>query len=398
MDAQGVAARVIRLRKLRGLTQDALAQSANISVSSVRKVEQGARPATAAFVAGVARALGTTPGWLFGTEGDDGTDEHPYGEYAGIAELRTALDAYDDPQPEGELAPLADIKLRLSEVDRQVYRLRYGDAAVVLAALLHHLYMLADRPDPEGGHARAALHDAYRLAATVAGRFRQADLAAIASERHIQLAPLTDDPQRIAISAFHRSTRQLRNGDYAVGLRVLDRAREHLTDTPVGRAVGVQLDLRAGILAARAGDLAASDDWIQRARAVVESGEANGGIPAEPYYGLDASPVNVLVHWCAAPVGIGDGTEAVHRAGQVHVADSQRPERVAHHHIDMGRAWVLHGDRDRALASLNVAKRIDPHNTRRHPAVRETVLAIAEADRRATDTLAGFAHWAGIKL
>jgi hypothetical protein len=93
-----------------------------------------------------------------------------------------------------------------------------------------------------------------------------------------------------------------------------------------------------------------------------------------------------------------DGTEAVRRAARVRVQDSGRPERVGHHHIDMARAWMLHGNRSEALAQLNCARRIAPHNTRHHPAVRETVLALADADRRTTDSLARFARWAGVAL
>jgi hypothetical protein len=64
----------------------------------------------------------------------------------------------------------------------------------------------------------------------------------------------------------------------------------------------------------------------------------------------------------------------------------------------MGRAWMLHGDRAQALANLNAARRIAPFNTRQHPAVRETVLALAEKDRRVTTSLTSFARWAGIDL
>lgn len=64
----------------------------------------------------------------------------------------------------------------------------------------------------------------------------------------------------------------------------------------------------------------------------------------------------------------------------------------------MARAWMLHGDRTESIKHLNAARRAAPYNTRYHPAVRETVLALAEADRRATDSLAGFARWAGVQL
>jgi hypothetical protein len=50
------------------------------------------------------------------------------------------------------------------------------------------------------------------------------------------------------------------------------------------------------------------------------------------------------------------------------------------------------------LAELNAARRIAPFNTRHHPAVRETVLALAESDRRRAESLAGFARWAGIGI
>ncbi|WP_344684692.1 hypothetical protein [Saccharopolyspora taberi] len=120
------------------------------------------------------------------------------------------------------------------------------------------------------------------------------------------------------------------------------------------------------------------------------------GAAATPYYNTDASEVNVNIHWCAVPVESYDGTEAVTRASQVTVVDPSRPERVGHHHIDQARAWMLHGNRDRALAELNEARRISPHHTRIHPSVRETVRALAAA-RRSTGSLARFARWAGIR-
>ncbi|MDQ3275327.1 MAG: helix-turn-helix domain-containing protein [Actinomycetota bacterium] len=50
--------RVASLRKLAGMTQERLACTAHVSRSLVRAVEQGRMPASAAFTAAVARALG----------------------------------------------------------------------------------------------------------------------------------------------------------------------------------------------------------------------------------------------------------------------------------------------------------------------------------------------------
>lgn len=392
MDEQGVSARLRRLRKIRGLTQYQLAAATHFSLSLVKKVEQGSTPASAAFVTAAAHVLAVPPAHLYGV--DQQPVEQSPEEADGIDFLRTALEAYDDPEPEGEQLSLATVERRLQQVGRELLGMHYADATVQLPNLLQHAYVLAAASGRAGERGRAVLHDAYRMAATVAGRFRRDDLAAIASERHILLAPSTGDPLRVAISAFHRSSRHLQQGDYRTGLRILDRAHDHVTETPHGRAVRVQLDLRSAVLVARSGDTDGADGYLDRARAHIEQYQP----PASPYYGIDASALNGAVHWCAAPVENYDGAEAVRRSQQVEVVDPARPERVAHHHIDMGRAWMLSGDRERTLAHLNAARRIAPFNTRNHPSVRETVLALAEADRRATDSLAGFARWAGIEM
>jgi transcriptional regulator with XRE-family HTH domain len=383
MDAGRVGDRLRTLRKLRGVTQYQLAGQTHFSVSMIKKVEQGSVPPSAAFVAVSARALGVSVSYLYGTD-----DRQMAEESADISleDLRAALDDWDDPRPEGRPLGLTAIDRRLDEVSRQVNGTRYAEAATKLAPLLRQLYPLVDTPGRAGEQARAALHDTYRFAAAVAGRFRQVDLAAIASERHVRLAPATGDPNRVAISAFHRSSRYLQRGDYAGGLRLLAGARRDIDERS---QVAAQLNLRSAVLAARAGQLDRADEYVEQAREATEG---------EQYRGIDATAVNIDVHWCALPVEAMNGTEAVRRGAQVRLVDTSRPERIGHHHIDQARAWLLHGDRDRTLAELNAARRIAPFNTRHHPAVRETVLAMAESARRRTDSVAGFARWAGITL
>lgn len=392
-DHENVGRRVRTARKLVGITQGQLARRASFSESLVKKVEGGSVPPSAAFVAGCAKALGIKVAKLYGTL-DEEVVAQPSDDASAVAELRSALDAWDDPRPEGEPVTLDALVRRLDVVSEQVLGLDHADAAYSLARSFHHLYVRADDNGHAGELARSALHDAYRLAATVAGRLRQADLAAIASERHVQLAGHTGEPARIAISAFHRTTRHLQHGDYRAGLRILDRARQHVGTSSADRAVSVQLDLRAAILSARAGDQGEADGYLGRARAM----SAEHALPAAPYFGIDASPTNIAVHWCATPVEGYDGTEAVRRARTTPVVDRTRPERVGHHHIDMARAWVLHGDREHALDELNAARQVAPRATRHHPSVRETVFALAARDRRATESLAEFARWAGLQI
>ncbi|MGH3903523.1 MAG: hypothetical protein ACRDTE_04940 [Pseudonocardiaceae bacterium] len=117
-----------------------------------------------------------------------------------------------------------------------------------------------------------------------------------------------------------------------------------------------------------------------------------------PYYNVRASAANVSIHWVAVPVELSDGTTAVGRAEQVQLPDRIEPTRAGYHWMDVARAWTLHGDRTKALGALKQARHIAPQQTRYHPTVHETVRILAETDRRATDTLAGFARWAGVKL
>jgi Tfp pilus assembly protein PilF len=93
-----------------------------------------------------------------------------------------------------------------------------------------------------------------------------------------------------------------------------------------------------------------------------------------------------------------DGTTAVARNASNPLPPGTMRSRVAHHNIDLGRAWLLHGDRAKALEALNTARRIAPQQTRYHPMVTETVLTLARTDRRRSDTLCSFAAWMGITV
>ncbi|MGH3632362.1 MAG: helix-turn-helix domain-containing protein, partial [Sciscionella sp.] len=340
MSSDSVGQRLRSARKLAGLTQVQLGMRAHVSTSLVTKVEAGSVPASAAMVAGCAQGLGIAAADLYGTR--ESAEPVAASPAAGIPELRSALDAYDDPRPTGEPLGLAEARRRVREAGDRASALRYAAAGRDLPGLLRHLYVLSDTSPA----ARSVLHDAYRLAATVAGRYGHSDLAAVASERHIALAPLTDDPLRVAISAFHRSSAHLNHGTFDAGLRLLERAYDDVVaDSDTARAVQAQLLLRAAVLAARSGDLSRGDEYLSEARELAHRYR----LPPFPYYNVDVSTLNMEVHWCALPVEVYDSAESIRRAELTPIQHGNRPERVAHHHFDQARAWLLHGNRDRVL-------------------------------------------------
>jgi transcriptional regulator with XRE-family HTH domain len=384
------------LRKLQGLKQHQLATRAHLSVSLVKKVESGHAPASPSFTASCARALGVEVATLTGQPYEDLTADATT-DRAAIPELRRALDSHDSPQIDGPVWDATTLRTRLNEGEGLRRKSRYSDLAARLPLLLHHLY--AHVAEATEGEARETAHvlldDGYSLAQAVAYRFGYIDLAALVADRHATVAQLSGDPLRVAVSAFRRSHLQLHRGDYDLGMRAVGNAQDLALGlhTPEALSVVAQLHLRQAVFAARAGRADDADAHIDEAREIVDR-----GVPAAPYFDVRANRSNVDIHSVAVPVELSDGTTAVARGESVRLDDEAETSRAGHHHIDMARAWMLHGDREHALRSLMTARRVSPQQTRYHPTVRETLFAIAAADRRSTDSLSGFARWAGITL
>src|SRR6266852_5853232 len=91
---RSIGERIADARKGRGLTQRALADRVHVSLSLLRKVEQGARDATPALVAATAKALGADVTALTGQPYDqDG--RRPDRIHALVPRLRQALTYWD---------------------------------------------------------------------------------------------------------------------------------------------------------------------------------------------------------------------------------------------------------------------------------------------------------------
>lgn len=52
--------------------------------------------------------------------------------------------------------------------------------------------------------------------------------------------------------------------------------------------------------------------------------------------------------------------------------------------MDLSRAWLWHGNRDKALAELETAERVAPQLVRHHPIARATLRSMVYAERAAT--------------
>jgi transcriptional regulator with XRE-family HTH domain len=401
-DQDRIGARVAAIRKLRGWTGRELARRASVSYSLLAKVESGAAPATPAFIGAVARALRVDVPKITGPpyEGPGGRDA---ALQATVDPLRRALLTYDVP-------PLLDVPVRstselaadvraVSLLGRQARYLQLGQRLPVLLEELQATVAIAG--NPERSRLYALLAEAYGGVSGLAHQLGYGDLRALALDRIEWASRQSGDPLRIARTQWSRGASLLGVAVYDQGLSLMERTRTELggnvaqMDEPT-RSVYGSLHLRSAVLAARAGRRQDSDAHLGEARRIAGtvSQEAN-------FYGMEFGLANVGLHEVSAAIELADGALAISRAAQVERAGHIRavpPVRAGHYRIELARGWLYHGDRHRSLAALRAGRRVSPQLVRIHPMVRDTVSAIAHAERRPSEELRSFTAWLGIDL
>lgn len=385
-----VGGRLAQLRKLAGLTQAALAARAHLSTSLVKQVEQGRKPASPSFTAAVARALGLSVVDLYGqpylTASRYGTEQ------ARIPELERALMEFDQPLIERTPPRLDELQLDLGHVVDGGRRSRYAEVLERLPDLLRHLHAQSTTVPAERERTHRMLAHGYQCAMFTAYKLGHLSLSAWAAERVCWAGDRSGDPLWATMGRYCRAQVLMFAGSYPVGQAVLTAALTDADDLPDPDVLGVRgaIHLTSSILAARSSKPADSDAHLAEARDLARH------VPSGDPYDHSFSRPNVDIHSVAAAVEMADGTTALSR-GRGLRPDGLYPARVGHYHLDLARAFLLHGDRERALGELTIARRIAPQQTRYHPQVRETVYALAEADRRSTESLRNFAAWIGLR-
>jgi transcriptional regulator with XRE-family HTH domain len=396
-ESAGIGARVAEERKLRGLTQRQLAERAHVSLSLLRKVEQGTVPASPAFTSSAARALGVGPAELLGLPYHRETpSDHRI--FAVVPALRRELTAYrlppEDAASARPISQLADAVAEASRLRHAVDLTRLGGQLPGLLAELRIAWHQTRGFERE--RVFGLLAEAYYAAGQLASKLGYTDLASISVDRYEWAAERSGDELAVLVGAYRRAGELICLDECATARQLLDDARSHIedrlghADAPTLATWG-NLHLKSGLAAARAGDRAGADAHLAEAKETAD----RIGVDRDDYR-LCFGPTNVKIWSVGLAVEMLDGTEAVKRADQVTLPRSAPRERVGHHWIDLARGHLLHGDHQRALATLNQARRTAPQQTRYHPQVHETVRALARADKRRTDTLANFVGWLGI--
>lgn len=394
----GIGDRIAAARKHAGLSQVDFAPRAHVSVSLLRKVEQGQRAATPAMVAACAAALNIEVAQLTGQPYDqEGRQRDPV--HALLPELRRALAYWD-------LPPHLDAPARswdeLAAATEQAATMRRAGQHTVLAEALPALLM----ETTAAAHANAgiAAERYYELlviqlfaAHSVTHKTGYSDLSTVVEDRITWAAERCGDPLMGALAAWARTTSMLSSGAYDIGLRLLDRVQDdHLAGgSDDALAMAGPLHLRSAILAARAQRADTAREHLAEATRIsghLGNVDGDGG-----WHQLSFGPANTAVHDVAVSVELGDGGAAVSRAKALHLPADMPKIRAGHHYVDLARAQLWVGDREGALSSLTTARQLAPQQTRHHPMTREVAGVLVRLHRRGNEPLTRLVGWLGLE-
>jgi transcriptional regulator with XRE-family HTH domain len=389
-DVGSIGRRIARARKMREnpLTQDGLARIIPCSKSLIAQVERGHKPASAALVAAVARALSIDVTELTGQPYGAGNGQPPDRIHLAIPQIRQALVYWDIPPalhtPPRTLSELARVNRRAGHLRSQA---GYTELGALLPGLIKELTVHAHQGEQKDRErAFRLLADAYTAVDSMAYKLGYMDLFALAVERMAWAAGQSDDPLLGPVAAMRRSSAFMATGAWEGGLTLLDHAGRDLGDGNPGDTAALSVlgtvHLRAAVMAARAG--MASTAW-QHAGQAREAANRLGRDTKD--YGLLFGPTNVAIHEVALAVELGDADEAVRRGKDLVLPADLPAERSSHHFIDLARAWLWQGNTDRALACVTQADRLAPQRTRYHPMARETVTRLLDLRRRIPEPL-----------
>jgi transcriptional regulator with XRE-family HTH domain len=390
-DPDSTGARIAAARKLRHLTQRGLAERASISYSLMFQIEQGAKPASSAVLAAIARALSVSVADL---TGQPYIEELRQDQLDGLIQpIREALDLYDlGADPEVTPRPAADL---IAHADRMCGLIRSGDlrtAAAELPGLITEATTAAHSRSDD--RLWSALASAYRSAYDVATKLGFNDLSSLALDRMAWASDRASDAVSASTRQYLRSLAYLRAGQYRTGMRLAEAGRQVAAQAEAGverQAIAGQLHLGSAVLAARAGNREETDEHIAAAwRIAREVGEIHR------VRWLTFGPTNVAVHHTSALADQCLYAEALDVAKTITVPADWPASRAAHHHAEIARAQLWTGRPGPAFRSLLTARDLAPQQSRHSPAVRETMTGIVRAQRSTPDTVASFAAWLGM--
>ncbi|ORT50599.1 helix-turn-helix transcriptional regulator [Frankia sp. KB5] len=373
VDDPGARLRALRLR--RGFSQEGLADEAGLSVSTVRKIEQGGS-ARIETLRTLARALDTETSSLFGARSPGPVTDATEDEKLNLLPLRQVLTPAVglvgvSRSPVGGSAQESQSRLRdaLSNAIRVYQSDDFGAVAAMLPVMIEESHGLVDGAENEGDRREAARLRAeiFQVAGWFLTQVRQYDLAYAAIRDAMRDALDSGDRLTAAAGAISQSWLFVRQGRFDDAERL---ARE--TASRVEPRLSVASDaelsawgwllLRGSAAAVRNNRVDASDDFLSLAE-VAASRITGSGITGRHHQYFTTFNPNVVRMKRAEALIIADDPRGVLRIAE-DVRDGagkrRRSDNYSRHLLDVAAAHAALRDFGDAVGVLTLLLRTAP--------------------------------------
>ncbi|MET9429814.1 helix-turn-helix transcriptional regulator [Streptomyces sp. NPDC003036] len=391
-EAEEIGRRARRARLRLGMPQADLAAALGKSQGWVSKMERGhIELDRVGLLNQVAAELHVHPNDLIGRPYNSSPDENQW-QVAASSILRE-LRRYDlAPVFEGTPRPSG----QLWQETTRLHRLRDAAANVAIMQVLPDLFREARAlAEVSTGHEREEAFAIYavccKFAHTAAHALGHPELVAMSCERAAWSARLSGDSVMPAVADWMRVWDMWATADWADAIALSDRAIATVQQgfdqgEPLAMRAWGSLQLRAAVSAARGNRTAEAEERVSLARMAAERLSGYVGPPIYDRHSLTFSPGNVQIHAISVALEMGEQRKAlaISRRTSRDLVAALPNSRQGHHHMDLARAWLWDGNRDKALQELETAERIAPQLIRNHPIARSTLRSIVYAERAAT--------------
>jgi transcriptional regulator with XRE-family HTH domain len=391
-EAEEIGRRVRRARLRLGMPQADLAAALGRSQGWVSELENGyIELDRVGLLNQIAAELHAHPNDLIGRPYNSSPDENQW--QVSAASILRELRRYD-------LAPVFDGQPRgasqLWQETTRLHRLRDAAANVSIMRVLPDLFREARAlAESSTGREREEAFAIYgvccKFAHTAAHALGHPELIAMACERAAWSARLSGDSVMPAVADWMRVWDMWATADWNDSIALADRAigsvqRGYEHGDPLSVRAWGSLQLRAAVSAARGGRPAEAEDRIAHAKAAADRMDEYEGPPIYDRHSLTFSSGNVAIHALSVAVEMGEQRKAlaISQRTPTELVAALPKSRQGHYHLDLGRAWLWDGNRDKALTELETAERTAPQLIRNHPIARSTLRSIVYAERAGT--------------
>ncbi|MFJ7205125.1 helix-turn-helix domain-containing protein [Streptomyces sp. NPDC098789] len=291
--------------------------------------------------------------------------------------LPGALPASTTESPSAE-----QLRQRAMNVRRLLTTCDYAELERTLPSLITDLRQAA-RSSRQPEEVSRFLATAYQTSASLFLKRGDAGTAWLAVGRAMAEAERFGDPLVLAASVRLQAHVLVRERHARQAVRLIQHTASQLTGSydrrsPHHLAVLGLLLLRGVTAASRAGDRAATSEFVAEAKEVAQYVALD-----QPDVWANFSPTNVTLHQISAAVSFGDAGIALDAARPLMRRHIPVPERRAALWIETARAYAQQGRLADGYQALRIAETCAAQDVRR-PAVRELVADMAARDRRRT--------------